>query len=496
MAIRVPIPCTTKWGSEMERNTARNQLDPLTIAAEMDAPNKAALNDGGGLYLRKSGTQWVWYLRTVSPVTQKRVWLPLCGGKPYSSSARSEATLAKARIEAENMRAGIRKGIDPVAERVKRIEAERAAIRAAEERARTEVTLQQVFEQWRATDLQPRIRADGKRTGRKDGGKYVAEQFERHVFPQLGNIAMNAIRKADIFVILDGQKAQNQLRTANVLLADLKQLFRFAADREIIVASPIETVKKEKVGGADTARSRVLEDKEIRALALLIPSARLARRTEHAIWLMLATGVRVGELTGAAWSNHSSLQSELIEHANAADVKFGLVNLAQRTWYIPETKNQRDHTIHLSDFAVKHFEALAELSEHDAWIFPDASGKKPVCVKSFGKQLADRQRTPERRMKNRTTKTDSLILENGRWTAHDLRRSAATMMANLGIATDVIHECLNHKQADRMSIVYIKNRRENEQAVAFDALGKKLDSLVNGTEENNVVTLANRKKQA
>jgi integrase len=143
----------------------------------------------------------------------------------------------------------------------------------------------------------------------------------------------------------------------------------------------------------------------------------------------------------------------------------------------------------LSEFAVKHFEALAELSEHDAWIFPDTSGRKPVCVKSFGKQLSDRQRTANRRMANRTAKTDSLVLAGGRWTAHDLRRTAATLMAHLGIATDVIHECLNHKQADRMSLVYIQNRRETEQAIAFDALGKRLDSLVSGAADTNIIPM-------
>ena len=48
------------------------------------------------------------------------------------------------------------------------------------------------------------------------------------------------------------------------------------------------------------------------------------------------------------------------------------------------------------------------------------------------------------------------------------------MMATLGISNDVINECLNHIQNDRMSRVYIRDRRETEQARAFDALGVKL----------------------
>ena len=51
-------------------------------------------------------------------------------------------------------------------------------------------------------------------------------------------------------------------------------------------------------------------------------------------------------------------------------------------------------------------------------------------------------------------------------------------MATLGISNDVIHECLNHIQNDRMSRVYIRDRREPEQERAFDALGVKLASIV------------------
>ena len=112
------------------------------------------------------------------------------------------------------------------------------------------------------------------------------------------------------------------------------------------------------------------------------------------------------------------------------------------------------------------------------WVFPNTKSTAPVCVKSFGKQLSDRQRTPDQRLKNRTAATESLILSGGKWTAHDLRRTAATLMASLGTSSDVIDECLNHMIQSRVTRVYIRDRREIEQAKAFDALGKKLTELV------------------
>jgi integrase len=123
------------------------------------------------------------------------------------------------------------------------------------------------------------------------------------------------------------------------------------------------------------------------------------------------------------------------------------------------------------------------------WVFPATDNRRPVCVKSFGKQLGDRQRPPEARMSNRTKATESLSLPGGRWTAHDLRRTSATLMARLGFGSDTINECLNHMQSDRMARVYIQDRREADQVRAFDALGARLAGLVGGAGASNVVHL-------
>jgi integrase len=144
-----------------------------------------------------------------------------------------------------------------------------------------------------------------------------------------------------------------------------------------------------------------------------------------------------------------------------------------------------DHTIHLSDFAVRHFLALAAWREIDAskqgtatpWVFPGICGEGPVGVKSLGKQLSDRQREPQRRLARRTKDTSALVLPGGRWTAHDLRRTAATLMASLGISGDVIDECLNHVIESRVRRTYIRDRRAAEQTRAFDALGARLQTL-------------------
>jgi integrase len=380
-----------------------------------------------------------------------------------------------------------------------RAAAEKEAQAAALDRERR-ITVRALFERWAATELRPHKRADGKRAGRIDGGNYVRDQFGRHVFPTLGDRAVADTSKADILGILDRVKAAGKLRTANMLLADLKQMFAFAADREIIPHCPIVTLKKAKIGGKDTERERVLSPEQIKLLPGKIAAANMNKRTVAAIWLLLSTGARVGELMGAVWAGPGVDLHKLVKLPSAAAVKVGIVDTLARTWHLPTTKNQREHTIHLSKFALIQIDVLAGLrasllnsagfSAAVPWLFPNDAGTGPVNVKSFGRQLADRQRTPERRMTNRATKTDSLALPGGRWTAHDLRRTAGTLMASLGVSGDVIDECLNHIIASKVRRTYIRDRRPIEQARAFDALGERLTEIITGAKAPpNVVAL-------
>lgn len=386
----------------------------------------------------------------------------------YDPTGRAGLKLAEARTKAGQWSRLYQSGIKDLrshfaqaatdkiqADEAQRLQTNRDAQQAELDQQRR-ITIRQVFDRWATTELTPHLRADGKRSGRKDGGQYSRKQFERRIFPTLGDVAAVDVRKADLLSILDTVKAEGKLRTCNVLLTDLKQMFHFALAREIVERNPLDTITKRQAGGAETERERVLSTGAVTALARQLPSANMGIRSEIAIWLILATGCRVGELMNAQWQH---------------------IDIPARTWYLPDTKNQRPHTIHLSDFALMKFVALASFRETLPWIFPNTKSTAPVCVKSFGKQLSDRQRTPDRRLKNRTTATDSLTLFGGKWTAHDLRRTAATLMASLGTSSDVIDECLNHMIQSRVTRVYIRNRREAEQAKAFDELGHKLHEL-------------------
>jgi integrase len=463
-----------------------NRLNVKTIEAfAKDWGGTKALHDGGGLYLRRTSSgKCFWYLRVTSTLTGKETWVAIGEGLAYP-----QTTLAQARSEAVKHRESVAAGTDLIVQKQEQVAAQKAKQAAIAQANMRAVTFRDVFDQWQATELKSRVSKDGKRHGRRDNGLYALQQCERHVFPFIGDTPITKVKKADVFKVLDARLAAGTQRTANMILADLKQLFRFAADREIIEVNPIASLKKERVGGADNKRDRFLSPDEIPLLHAAMPASRLALRSQLAIWIALATGARVGELMGAVRSDTTLSHKFLRQTADTCGAKFGIVNREAKTWYLPDTKNQRDHTIHLSAFALKQFDALFSLSEHDAWLFPDTSGQKPVCKKSFGKQLADRQRYDKPAMEGRALATDALELPGGRWTAHDLRRTAGTFMAMRGHSGDVVNECLNHVQSNPMSRTYLQTRRENEQKIAFEDLGAYLFELLEGKATDNVIQL-------
>ena len=458
-------------------------------------------------------------------------WRYRIGGKSREiavgtwTDGRAGMSLKALRDERDRMASALRTGIDPIEQRrAERLQAQadqaqtqadgrqrlleiaqaerrqQEEARAADLLAQRRVTVRKLFEQWQRAELAPQTLADGTRIGRKDGGEWVRQSFERRVFPDLGDLPVEGVKAADLLAIIDGAKAGGKVRTAQALLADLRQMFRFAEEREIVDRNPLDRVSKTKATGRAMERTRCLSDDEVLTLVKALPQAGMAPRSAAAIWQILATGLRIGECMGAAWAADGLNSPALAKTADTNGAKFGIVDLAARTWHLPTTKNEREHTLHLSEFALARLAELAALRETGldgqpvAWVFPATDRTRPVCVKSFGKQLADRQRAPEARMSGRSKATLSLQLPGGRWTAHDLRRTAATLMARLGVSTDVIDECLNHKLQSKMARVYIQDRRLADQARAFDALGRRLAELAEGraSDKGNVVALPQR----
>lgn len=373
-------------------------------------------------------------------------------GEPFTDDTGKTRpfTLADARGKRGAARELVSKGIDPrEAQRLAEKEAvEAQRLRLAELDSRR--TVKAAFERWHELYLSKH---------RKDGGEFVKAMFDRHVLPAIGDRPIETLHRRDVADLLDNITAQGIRRTANMVLSLLRQFVRWCAARDWIERDPTLNLSKAAVGGKDKPRERTLSQLEIVELRDALPASGLPERMQHALWLILATGCRVGELSAA----------------RVADF-----DLKAQTWLIPETKNGSEHLVHVSGFAVGHLKRLHELRGASTYLLPgrtsaDDENDRAISDKVLTKMVGDRQR--DQPLKGRAKASGALLLARGRWTPHDLRRTMATMMrGELRISSDVVERCLNHKPQGIVG-VYQTGELLDERKEAFEAWGAELERL-------------------
>jgi integrase len=302
---------------------------------------------------------------------------------------------------------------------------------------------------------------------RKDGGKESMRAIEKDILPALGDVALVDVKRSMLVEVLDGVVERGARVMANHLFGDLRQFFNFALAREWVDVHPLAGLNKEKIGGRQKERDRYLSEEEIIELKRRLPAANLLHTTELSIWIMLSTCCRVGELSQARWAD---------------------LDLEKGVWSIPagNSKNAKDHTIYLSDFAKEQFDALKTVTGDSNWCLPARDDLGHVCLKSITKQIKDRVR--DEPLSNRTKATASLLLSGGAWTPHDLRRTGATMMGELGVMGEVIERCLNHVEQNKLKRIYQRHELKAEQRDAWRRLGNRVALLLATEGHENAVS--------
>lgn len=270
------------------------KLSDRKIKLTKPEKNDLFLSDGNGLYLRitNAGTK-IWLFRYKKDKVTK--WDGI-GQYPKLS-------LAEARLIAHNQKASIREGIYPIdARNTAKIAAEKEAARIKER-----ISVNDLYAKWMKLDV----------SKRKDKGAEIHRSFTKDVLPKIGHLPAEEINKRIIGEITDSILERDANRMAKVTLSLLRQMFRFAIDRDIIKSDPTATIRKSKIGTPDVERERVLSEREIKQLAKNINSSGLLITTQLAIWIPLATSCRIGELIKAKWKD---------------------VDLNNQTWEIPPRK--------------------------------------------------------------------------------------------------------------------------------------------------------------
>ena len=271
------------------------------------------------------------------------------------------------------------------------------------------------------------VERHAKRNTRASSAHQTEQWLAKEVLPKWGNKRIQDITKRDVLDLLDGIVDRGGGLSANRVLAAIRKLFNWAVQRGIITASPAAGIKAPL---AEQSRDRVLSDDEIRWLWLACDKARYPFGSMAK--LLLLTGQRRNEVSGMTWDE---------------------LDLDKALWTIPggRTKNDEAHEVPLSDAALSVIASLPRIKSDKGYLFT-TNAETHVSGYSRAKAMLDKAMLEIARAGAWPD------VEIPRWTLHDLRRTAVSGMARLGIALPVIEKVVNHSSGSFAGIVGVYQR--------------------------------------
>ncbi|AJE47168.1 tyrosine-type recombinase/integrase [Celeribacter indicus] len=290
-------------------------------------------------------------------------------------------------------------------------------------------------------------------------GATVKRELDRFVGAEWGDRDIHSITKRDVIDLLDEIADSGRTVTANRVRAYLSKFLNWCVERDILPMSPatgVKLVAKEK------SRDRVLSDDEVcwfwqACDDLGFPWGPVGQ-------VLLLTGQRLGEVVGMS---DSELMGDLW-HMDAGRTKNG------RAHDVPLSKPVRD--------ILAGVERTADEKGRVQFIFT-TTGETPLSGFNKGRNhIAGR-------MAAIASKEAGEAVTIPHWTFHDLRRTAATGMARLGIAVRVTEAVLNHVSGTGGGIVAVYQRHDyaDEKRRALGAWAGLVAEIVTGNVSSEKV---------
>jgi integrase len=360
--------------------------------------------------------------------------------------------LANARRRALEALGELASGKNPAAEKKAAREAQKAASTAVD---RVETVAASFIERY------------VKRSVGESWAREAERLITKDINPALGSKRLGDVKKSDVHDLLDAIVDRGSPIVANRTLAVFRRLCNWAIERGIITVSPCDKIK---APSTEESRDRVLSDDELRVSWRAFervgwPFGDIAR-------LLLLTGARRDEIATGRWSE---------------------IDLEAKTWSIAKerSKNKVAHEVPLSSAAIKIIEALPHIGDEGAFVF-SITGRTPVSGWSKAKRLVDGAILDLIRSDAKAHGGDQAAIQAPpHWVFHDLRRTAASGMAGIGIAPHVVEAVLGHKSGTIKGVAAVYNRYSyaTEKREALDAWARRLGTIVGGTEPSNVIEL-------
>jgi len=380
-------------------------------------------NDGDGLYLsfRKDLAVPIWRFRYRFAGKQRVM----------NIGNYQNLSLADARKTAKDFRARVSLGYDVASEKQERKREAFAKIEA-EKNAYTVAKLADEYFQKRVLGVwkHPNI---------------VRARIEKDIKPAIGHLSVENVTPRHIEALLQTVVERGAPTMANDVLRWLKRMFNHAIKLHIIERNPALAFDVADAGGKEQARTRNLSRDEIAKLFEAMKTAKgFSIENELCIKLLLALAVRKGELIGASWKEF--------------DLEAGL-------WHLPAIRTKTDAaiTIPLSNAVLGWLGALKSLSCGSEWVLParKMQNNLHVAESTLGVALAKVKHGLEP------------------FTIHDMRHTAKTLLASLGVKPHISERCLNHK-IKGVEGIYDGYDYFEERKLALNALSDLLMQIESG----------------
>jgi integrase len=340
-----------------------------------------------------------------------------------------------ARTAAKKILAAVALGQDPQADR-------------ADRRAKDQLTMRNVVAQYldaRKDEVRPRTLVETTRY--LSTGTY---------FRPLHGMPIDAVKRKDIASCLVAITRKNGSVTAARAKASISAFFTWCLRMGFIEnekSNPtIGTVEFTK-----TARERVLSDSELAAVW------NNAGNDEHGkiIKLLILTGARRGEIGGLRWRE--------------LDADSG-------TWTLPaeRSKNKHAHALPLPAAAWDIIDTVPQMAHRDQLFGVHA--EEGFTGWGDGKLALD----------------DRLTGKLGEpWTVHDIRRTVATRLGDLGVQPHIIETVLNHRGGHKSGVAGTYNRSSYDREVraALVLWADHVRTLATGDERKVIPIVAANKGQ-
>jgi integrase len=274
--------------------------------------------------------------------------------------------------------------------------------------------------------------------------------FDRLVRPAIGKIPIDEVRRSDIVAMLDRIEDKSGPVMADRTLAYLRKALNWYAARDDHFLPPI--IKgMARTKPSERARARVLSDTEIQLIWPLLDGTFGAF-----VKTLLLTAQRRSEV---ASMHRREIDGEAVWAITAEAYK------TKRTVFVPLSSAAR---------------GLIEAQPTEDYVFLGRTRKTPFS--GFGKAKA--------------ALDDAITRANGgqpllRWTLHDLRRTAKTLMVRAGVRPDISERVLGHV-IPGVEGIYDRHDYLEEKRHAVERLAEMIARIVNSPAGDRVPSTEDR----